>query len=85
MQEVRGWLFCSISVGHALTPIISCVRSSAHSNVQASSHKLCTPRPALKETTNDRRNGIADEPLLVDWELLTELFGVWSELSNCFL
>ena len=84
MQEVRGWLFCSISVGHALTPIISCVRSTAHSNVQASSHKPCTPRPALKETQTTGGMALPMSPCLWIGKLLTELFGVWSELSNCF-
>jgi len=34
------------------------------------------PKTGSQRNTNDRRNGIADEPLLVDWETLDR--AVWS-------
>jgi hypothetical protein len=37
-------------------------------------------KPGVPKTMNDRRNGLADEPLLVDWEALDR--GVWNVVRS---
>ncbi len=36
----------------------------------------CSPKAAYQRTAHDRRSGIADDPMLVDWETLDQ--GVWN-------
>ena len=43
-------------------------------------HNVRSPKSGIQKTLNDRRNGLADEPSLVDWETLDQ--GVWNVVRS---
>ncbi len=79
MREVRFFIVTMLLPASLTIRFLSQVFSPFELTDQQPLH-VRSPKSGIQKTLNDRRNGLADEPSLVDWETLDQ--GVWNVVRS---